>query len=293
MLIAVTGMGMAVIRAQEPVTVTGSFTHSIDELSNLDAGRIFIREQARVAVPTSSHGRSIYTLELDEESAQKAGEKVIGVVFVNNVSHLAHRDLDEDVSVAFDVYPLGRGLFYCKDYTPKNSADAHMRTWYNCEEMDTTRYLERAALGDTLKFGTELMVDSRYTRQLIKNLSNDNVFYEEKIIHGDGVRVRTVRFLGIRIKEKREPFSSYRYYYKSIRMSEFAREKLEEIFRQQYWDVVCPERGASAEEWQAWLDDLLNRGYTTPVDRDEPGGSSDTSSQSPKPLHCETPRQYE
>ncbi len=265
MLIAVISMSAAVIRAQEPVTVTGSFTHNIERLSKLDASRIFIREQARVYVTSSvGHDSNIYALELDEESYRRTERKFIGVVFVNNIAGLYY-DLHHG-PVTLEVYSLGRGLFYCKDYAPKDASNAITKQKNDWMEKEAAHFLEHAAPGDTLKFYQKSMIDSRHTRQLVTNLSNDNVVYEEQMVHGDGYRMVPVRFLGIKIREKREP-AGYSYSYsESIRMSEIAREKLEEIFRQGYWGFICPEPGASAEEWQAWLDDLLNRGYTTPVE---------------------------
>ena len=273
MLIAVTGMSTALIRAQEPVTVTGRFNDNIEKLSKSDAGRLFIREQARVAVPTSFHYRSVYTLELDEESAVRAGGRVVGVVFTDNLSHMnIHRDLYGETPVTLDVYPFGRGLFYCRDYTPKDAVDARSKRWYDLMEREAARFLEHAAPGDTLKLDQKSMIDSRHTRQLIKNLSNDNPVYEEGVIHGDGVRI--VRFLGIRIKKERVGFSNS--YYINTTMSGIARDRLEEVFRPIYWEFDCPARGASAEEWQAWFDRLLNRGYAP---AEYPGNDSERQSQ--------------
>ncbi len=84
---------------------------------------------------------------------------------------------------------------------------------------------------------------------------NDNEVFIELIGHADGIRY--TKFLGIVIKK--EMFGYTVIDYKNMRMSDFARSRLEEIFRSIYWNFDFPDAAkASAEEWQAWFDKLLN-----------------------------------
>ncbi|WP_163358144.1 hypothetical protein [Dysgonomonas sp. 25] len=249
-LVAVINISIFTIRAQEPITITGRYTRNIEQLSKRMASELFIQEQAAVALPGYTQ-RSVYTLQLDDESAQRAGRDVVGVVFVNNVA-VVEPALYSEEPLTLTVYPLKNGIFYCKDYLPQDATGIKAKQMYDNMENDIAGFLEHAIAGDTLK-QPKNSVDSRYTKQLIKNLSNDNEVYIEQIMHGDGVRYK--RFLGIVIKKKNVGYSSV--YYESIRMSDFARNRLKEIFRPIYWNFNIPDTNASAEEWQAWLDTLL------------------------------------
>ncbi|MDR2912941.1 MAG: hypothetical protein LBV38_06615 [Alistipes sp.] len=246
-------MSISVVRSQEAVTVSGIYIGKTEQFSKENVGAIFVREQARAYIPSGYHHSFINTFRLDETSARQTGYETIGVIWVNNVARISTVFSNEE-SVILDVYPLENGLFYCKDYTQKDAAKARLKKTYDLMEKEITAFLEHAAQGDTLR-QPEHLIDTRYTPQLIRNLSNDHIVYVERTIHGDGVRIK--RFLGIRIKEERAGWSET--VYESISMSALARNRLEEIFRPGSWSFDVPDANVSAEEWQTWLDVLLNR----------------------------------
>ena len=140
---------------------------------------------------------------------------------------------------------------YCKsDVLSKEISDSDFIKVFRKEDQYIRYFLEHAVEGDTLKQAVVNKIDSRYTPLLIKNLSNDNDIYIEEIINGDGIKY--TKFLGINIKKRYYGFTETDY--QKIRMSDFARERLQRIFRPSLWNFTVPDADASTEEWQTWFE---------------------------------------
>lgn len=241
---------------QEPITVTLRYRGERFLVSKELASSVFIHEQGKVAIPNRTES-SAYTMDVAKESIEQVVLPVIHVFFVNNANTIHPYIHNKGDTLTLEVYPLRNGIFYCKSYTPQEISEAKAKQLYDGIENDITSFLEHPTQGDTLKQPSNL-VDSRYTQQLVKNLSNDNEVYIEQTVHGDGVKY--TKFLGIKLKKERVGYSST--YYEGVRMSDFARARLKEIFRPIYWSFSYPDANASAEEWQAWLDALLKKDST-------------------------------
>lgn len=255
-------MSTSAIQAQEPVIVKATYKGERFEVSKELASDVFIYRKAKIAIPNRTDGNNAYAMSLDEESAQKVGLPVIYIFFVNNAKIVHPYIHNKGDTLTLEVYPFRDGIFYCKNYMPQKISDIKAKQMYDNAENDIINFLEHAVQGDTLR-EPENLVDSRYTPLLIKNLSNDSEVYIEQFLHGDGVRYK--KFLGIVYKKEKVGFSEI--IYTNIRMSDFARDRLEEIFHPIYWSFDFPDANASAEEWQTWLDALLN---TEPIIPDSP-----------------------
>ena len=255
-------MGVSTIKAQEPIAVKLCYEgrgHS--RVSKELASDIFIHEKAEVAMRNLTQS-TVFTLSVAEDLIPQVGYSEICVVFVNNASIISPYFFNEDC-LTLDIYPLKNGVFYCKSYTPQELSSIKAKKMYDDAEKDITSFLEFATEGDTLRQPSSL-VDSRYTPLLINNLSNNNKVYIEEMLHGSGVK--HVKFFGIKVKEKNIELSSTTYV--PTRMSDFARRRLEQIFRPFYWNFAFPDTNASAEEWQSWFDKLLNNNENDSISKD-------------------------
>jgi len=253
-------MSVSIIKAQEPITV--KLCHEGKkhlQVSKELASEIFIHEKAKVAMCNRTQS-TVFTLSVAEELISQIGYSEIRVVFVNNASIISPYFFKGDC-LTLDIYPLRDDIFYCKNYIPQERSSVIAKKMYDDIEKDITNFLEHTT--DTLKQPSDL-VDSRYTSLLIKNLFSDNKVYVEETIHGSGVK--HIKFLGIKIKEKMIGFSSTSYV--PIRISDFARLRLKNIFNSFYWNFAFPETNASAEEWQNWLDRLLNNNEYDSISKD-------------------------
>ncbi len=251
LLLALAIMCISIVKAQEPITIKVSYRGERSQVSKELASAVFINEQGKIAVPDRTQS-SVYTMNVAEKYIPQIILPVIQVFFVNNAGIVSPHFSKGD-TLTLDVYPFRNGIFYCKSYTLQNESQVRAMQQYNSIEKDIIGFLEHAEQGDTLK-QPMVLVDSRYTPLLIKNLSNNNEVFIEQIMHGDGVKY--TKFLGIVIKKERVGYTVIDY--QNMRMSDFARARLKEIFRPIYWSFDFPDAKASAEEWQVWFDKLLN-----------------------------------
>ena len=255
-------MSVSVVKAQEPITARLCYEgrgHS--QMSKDLASEIFIHEKAKVVMHNRTES-AVFTLSVTEESIPQIGYSEIRVVLVNDASLISPYFFKRDW-LTLDIYPLRNDIFYCKNYMPQELSRVNAKKIYDDIENDITKFLEQATAGDTLRLPSNL-IDSRYTPLLIKNLLNNNEVYTEETMHGSGVKY--TKFLGIKIKKENTGFSSTSYV--PVRMSDLARHRLKEIFRPFYWNFAFPDNNASAEEWQNWLDRLLNNNEDDGVAKD-------------------------
>ena len=240
-------------KSQEPVAVTGYFTKETvgEQISTQAASELFIQGQACVAFTS----RSLASIKLIEESAQRIGRDTIRVAFVNNAGSILP-SLYGKKPLMLDIFPFKDDIYYCKNYICQSAEEQYSIKLYDNIENEITKFFEYAVQGDSLKQSLAL-IDSRYTPLLIKKLSDNTEVYVQQILHGDGIKY--IKFLGIVIKKKNFGFSEI--YYQKYPISSIARAKLYEIFRSRFWNFSTPESNASSEEWQAWLDELLKDSY--------------------------------
>lgn len=245
------------IKAQESIIITGN---GIDyggwqPFSKEAASALFIQEKACIAFPTTTE-RNVFFIKLTKESALQIGESVIGVVFVNNAG-IIRPPLYGNEPVTLEIYPFKKSnIYFCKSYEHKGISQQKSMKMYNDLEQDVARFLESPIPNDTLRQPPG-RVDSRYTPLLVKNLSNDSIIYIEYSILSET-------------------------YYEPVRMSDFARKRLKEIFRPVFWSFDFPKADATAEEWRDWLDELLSDNETRKTRHIAMPAAAETSATSPK-----------
>ena len=233
------------IKAQETVTVTvadNEYKYA-GELRVNTVSEIFIQEQAGITF----RNRDVYTVKLDEKSAQIIGKQTIEITLINDANfHCLSK------GSTLEIFPF-KDIYYCRNCNPQDELGQAVQRSFRAKEREIIRLLEYAT--DTLKSGCE--IDSRYTPLLIKNLSNDNEIYIPYSEHGDGLK--HIKLLGVTIKKK--PFIWNETHYESVRMSDFVRMRLSQIFslKRLDWSFGCLSADASAKEWQRWYDELLKK----------------------------------
>jgi len=259
-ILIATLVAISTLKAQEPIVISGYYGNSFSfhPYSKETASALFIQEQASISFPDNSGRRLVYFISLTEESAQRIGKQVIGVVFVNTagiISPINPSFFSKEKPATLEIFPFLKGdIYFCKHYETQDVSNQYMMKSYEELERNITRFLENSAQGDTLKEYSNL-VDSRYTPLLIKNLSNDNEIYLRGTKHNTGYKIIKKKFFGI-IKKKEYAEWDNTYYYPA-RMSDFVRDRLREIFRPIDWSFAFPDANAPAAEWQKWLDELL------------------------------------
>jgi len=233
-ILIATLMAISTLKAQEPIIISGFVDRNnyrvTQPFSKEAASALFIQERGSIAFqyPYSTEG-SVWAITLTEESAQRMGKPIIGVVFVNNAGIIHPPLLSDKEPSTLEIIPfLKSNIYFCKHYVPQGATNTYSLEMYDELERNITRFLENPVQGDTLK-EPSVRVDSRYTALLIKNLTNDSKIY----LQWD------------------------RTYYEPVLMSEFVRERLKEIFHSIYWSFAFPDAKAPATEWQKWFDELL------------------------------------
>ena len=253
------------LNAQKSLIVSGyGGGSSLGDFTGKEA--LFIQEKARISF---FRGSIVDVINLTEESAEVVGNQRIGVVFIDDAA-VTNPILSEDVLITLEIFPIKESnppfsvlaaeyykmpLYFCKRYEPQNSDGAYWIEWRKEIERDITDFLQHPPVGDTLNFDGRIYsvatsyTDSRYTPLLIKNLTNDGEIHLERMGH---VHLAPDPFTGIGGTESVT-------HYSAIRVSDFARGALNRIFRShETWRFTVPDSDASAEEWQIWLDELLN-----------------------------------
>jgi hypothetical protein len=253
------------LNAQEPMTVSGYGSRSIPgDLRYAEA--LFIQEKARISFIRGGFD----VINLTEESAKIVGNQKIGVVFVNNAAQGSVNFLKDEL-ITLEVFPVNDSnpaasklaarykipLYFCKCYKPQNAEREHWKNWHEENERKIADFLQHPPVGDTLNATNnvyniaENYIDSRYTPLLIRNLTNDGEIHLE----WEGHYHTVPNPHDPNARSETHSFATYN----AIRVSDFARKMLNRIFHSHdRWLFAIPERNASAEEWQTWLDELLN-----------------------------------
>ena len=250
------------LNAQEPMTVSGYSSRSIPGGVNYEEA-LFIQEKARISFVRGGFG----VINLTEESAEIVGNQRIGVVFINNAARGSVNFLKDEL-ITLEVLPVNYSnpaasklateykipLYFCKNYKPQNAEREQWKNWHEENEQKITDFLQHPPVGDTLNATNSVYsvatnyIDSRYTPLLIENLINDGEIHLEWEGHYHTVPPSR------RERSETHSFTTY----STERVSDFARKMLNRIFHShEIWRFSVPDRNASAEEWQIWLDDLL------------------------------------
>lgn len=246
-------------QAQGPIVVSGYGTgESQIAFERKGADALFIQERARIACHRNSN---VFRIRLTEESAEKMDSDTIGVVYVNNAAIISP-PYSPDESITLEIFPIDADnpdaarlsayykipIYFCKYYEHRDPVEQEWMDTYKGFERDIIRFFENPPVGDTISSSVLHMIkvraDSRYTELLVKSLTND----DEVMVEYQGHDHSYSPYGESKSIVTHEP----------VRISDFARERLEWIFKSyEGWKFDYPAKNASAQEWQTWLDDLL------------------------------------